>query len=424
MNRSQVLVTLLEEIAGNAAIVYHRTGASAFTDPTGKVLSGKDIPENIIQHGFAEGKDGMYGPGIYATYKLKSQFNTYMERYGEYLVKCRVNLQGYILLDYVEAKKVYRERYALHDQLSQYYSPQWLDRKSEDIVWYDEQLRRRQLTSSIAADLYGAYQINTVVPGMLFTGGHDDAVIITYRPAYILPIEYAYHPVGAGTPVKWTALDTSGYVGHLQKVGTLIRTPSVKKIGAAEFSALFQDLSGLTKLTKKQITTKLSKIKFLSTNWNKLSYKPDFATLPAALSQLIHQKFAYPDVEFYTVIRSFLDERFVKETKKFCLSLQSHLPGTLVDCQPQAPPDNNTLKVTFTFPTSKSLVLFLEGTLMRFENLDAIVDFLRADTHVTREKLARGFIEVLFPGDEPSKFAFNLAFSTMTQLVQNAPSTK
>jgi hypothetical protein len=161
MNRSQVLLTLLEEIAGAAAIVYHRTGAHAFTDPTGEELSGKAIPENIITQGFAEGKKGMYGSGIYATYKLTSQWREYMATYGEYLVKCRVNLQGYIILDYVEARKVYGEMYPLRDQLRQYYPTQWMTR---EFAWIDtahEQMTHhpRVKTSKLALELSKEFHI-------------------------------------------------------------------------------------------------------------------------------------------------------------------------------------------------------------------------------------------------------------------------
>jgi hypothetical protein len=250
MNRSQALMTLLEEIAGTAAIVYHRTGAKAFTDPqTGKDFSGKEVPENIIAQGFAEGAEGMYGPGIYATYRLDSQFRDYMSTYGEYLVKCRVNLQGYIILDYAEARKVYRDAYPLHNQLSQYYAPRWLDNEAEWIEHYETQLRSRphETTSKIASRLHTAYHIEGVVPGMLFTGQHDDAVVVTYKPEYILPVAYAHQPVGRKTTSAWTPLNTVTYRRHVRRAGLFMRPLPGEKIGRSTgFSVLFQELGWVT----------------------------------------------------------------------------------------------------------------------------------------------------------------------------------
>jgi hypothetical protein len=429
MNRSQVLTHFLEEIVGNAAIVYHRTGAQAFTDPkTGKVLSGKDIPENIIAQGFAEGRDGMYGPGIYATYRLNSQFRDFMSRYGEYLIKCRVNLQGYIILDYAEAKKVYKNAYTLRQQLGQYYAPRWLDKEAEWITKYETQLQYhpQDTTSNIAASLHKYYALEQVVPGIVFLGGHDDAVVVTYNSRFILPVDYAYHPAGTGTAVTWTAFDAPTYRSHLRKVGTLLRPPTVRKLGDAEFSELYQKLIGHTNLDHEEIIHTLSTITSLSIEFKNIPDKPDLSALPKPLFAVIQQKFKDPEAEFLALIRPFWNKRFKERTKSFCGHLQRFLGETSLECHPTR---SHSIKITCTFPTLKSILTFINVFVTNDSRTAVpIAQFLRSETHLTFGDLIKDLLEQEFEfvlvthGYFWSPVASDLA--KFTSLVQRAPATK
>jgi hypothetical protein len=368
----------------------------------------------------------MYGPGIYATYKLTSQLNAYMSRYGEYLVKCRVSLQGYIILDSAEAKKVYKEKYALRDQLSQYYSLKWLDEESTWLFTYEKTLRDHpgEKTSPIASDLYEHYQIDKVAPGLLFTGGHDDAVVVTYKPEYIIPIEYAHHPVGTGTAVVWTPLDLSNYKSHLRKVGTFIRTPPAEKSGSSEFSKVYQTLADLADLDQKEIAERVSKISSLSIEYTGIAYAPVLRGLQEPLVKLVQQKFHSPESEFLALVKPLLDKRFNSGIAESCAYLQKIFSYASVQCQRRK---TNAIKITLTFPSTRSVLLFIQYMVRNKDrfSIETIIDFLHSDTPATRKAMLKTVISVLTDTELLSFFLpFRTTFLDYLDRVKAAPSTK
>jgi hypothetical protein len=97
--------SLFEEVYGNNAFVYHRTSDI------------KNI-KLLLKKGIRTGEQGKYGTGLYSTYTLESQLNPRMENsYGQVIIRFKINLQGYLILDLIEAKKVYGNNYKLQDQI-------------------------------------------------------------------------------------------------------------------------------------------------------------------------------------------------------------------------------------------------------------------------------------------------------------------
>ena len=84
-------IQLREDVAGNKAIVYHRTEV-------------ENLGELIHKEGIKFGQRTVYGQGFYTTYELKSQLNSYMEEsYGKFIYKFGVSsLNNFFLFDYEE----------------------------------------------------------------------------------------------------------------------------------------------------------------------------------------------------------------------------------------------------------------------------------------------------------------------------------
>jgi hypothetical protein len=79
---------LVEKIVGNTGWVYHRT---------------KKNPEDsdIVKYGIkpSSNQSAMYGRGLYCCYDLDEQLKPNMEKYGDFILKGKVDLNGFAILD-------------------------------------------------------------------------------------------------------------------------------------------------------------------------------------------------------------------------------------------------------------------------------------------------------------------------------------
>ena len=99
------LQSFQEKVYGNLGVVYHRT-------------KSVDIAKGILEKGFIPGEGEMYGRGLYTTYDLESQMHDRMiDVYGPIILKFKISLHNFLILDYDVAKVVYGTDYTLIDQM-------------------------------------------------------------------------------------------------------------------------------------------------------------------------------------------------------------------------------------------------------------------------------------------------------------------
>ncbi len=202
------LFTILEDIYGRYATVYHRT-------------SVEDLVNRIYDSGFKPGSENLYGKGFYATYDLESQFkeSDMGEVYGNVLVKFQVNIDNFLILDYSEFIKSplgrqlkYTKEDFIFKQLD-YFKINY----NEDIV--DEYIYEEQYSSELALYIY-EYNPNLYkkINGMIFIGNTDGRVLVCYHPNNLLiPISYSlnvddgyyFTPSKKIANLKWIKGDTN-----------------------------------------------------------------------------------------------------------------------------------------------------------------------------------------------------------------------
>lgn len=79
---------ILEEVYGNIIIAYHRTPV-------------EDIIDKIYQTGWIPKDNQNYGTGFYGVLSLDSQLKDNMVKsYGQYILKARIDITNFIVLDY------------------------------------------------------------------------------------------------------------------------------------------------------------------------------------------------------------------------------------------------------------------------------------------------------------------------------------
>ena len=190
------MIYILEEVYGNQAIVCHRT----------KSLNNI---ENISKSGFKAGHGAMYGTGIYFTYDLDSQLNSFMHnQYGNYLIKSRLYLDKFLIFDYEVAKKVYGKKYTLMGQFKELKIPIQDDSK---IIMYSNKLHSKEGlvgSSYIAQKIYSNYYDNlkNYVNGIMYYGKHDGRAGVVYNENLIHPISYTLNE-SKGDKLEWIKMD-------------------------------------------------------------------------------------------------------------------------------------------------------------------------------------------------------------------------
>jgi len=206
-NFTRVLEILQEEFYGNQAVVYHRTN---------KPL--EVIESNFIK-GMIAGRGNFYGKGVYSNYELEDCMTDYsVKQYGEFIVKCKVSLHGFLILDYDVARLVYGEGgYRLHQQFKRLEIPVY-----PDLLKDSEWLEKSKNTSEV---LFKIYENVLHCNGVIYTGTNDNRCLICYEPKLIIPM--AVTNAKTMDEVNWFKLDSTHTIrNYLSVMGTLKKPKS------------------------------------------------------------------------------------------------------------------------------------------------------------------------------------------------------
>jgi hypothetical protein len=170
---------LLEEVYGVNVVAYHRT-------------KSEDIISGIIDKGFIPGYGMMYGQGFYATYDLDSQLKPDMkESYGDIILKVFIKAYKFLIFDYEIAKKLYKNKYTIIDQLKQMNLLKYV-RDIKTIERYSTTLETIEYSSDIALKVYeNEKSIISSINGIIFIGRKDGKVIVAYEPNAIIPMAFS-----------------------------------------------------------------------------------------------------------------------------------------------------------------------------------------------------------------------------------------
>lgn len=205
MDKTEKHIEILEEeFYGNQAIVYHRTK---------KPL--EEIESNFTK-GFKIGKGDMYGKGIYTNYELEDCFSEYsLEHYGEYIIKCKVSLHGFLILDYDIANQVYgKDGYRLTDQFRRLKIP-----KYDDIVSDSEYLEKLEYTSIVLDTI--RKQVYPYVNGVIYNGKSDNRSMVVYGSNSIIPMSVT--KAKKMEEVNWFRLDKTHTIrNYLNVMGKIL----------------------------------------------------------------------------------------------------------------------------------------------------------------------------------------------------------
>ena len=205
---------LTEEIFPNkTATVFHRT----------KNLGNV---ESIFKNSFRTSGDGLVGDGLYTTFSLESQFNSYMAEYGDMIIKFKaVDLDKYLIFQPSVAKYVLgEENYTLEKQLEklnikeqinlneisinpfkwfkQQQQPQQQPQqpKTTTISDYDKKLSTEKFSDKIAREFYQKNKwIDGKIYGVIYSSPFDGHCLVKYKPVEngITMIGYADAPVSS-----------------------------------------------------------------------------------------------------------------------------------------------------------------------------------------------------------------------------------
>lgn len=187
------------DINGSLLSVYHRTRQ-------------EEVAEGICDIGFIAGGGDYYGKGIYATYDLASQLRNNMSGYGGYVIKGTVDISGFLIFDYDIAKQVYGGNYTLLDQVKALgmdkivngsLDDAKIQERYEEIKRYSERLEGGGNSSDIAHPMSSKYKLENAVRGIIFTGGNDGRVCVSYREINVTPVAHAWIDGATWRNPKW-----------------------------------------------------------------------------------------------------------------------------------------------------------------------------------------------------------------------------
>ena len=157
---------LVEKIVGNTGWVYHRA---------------KKNPEDsdIVKYGIkpSSNESAMYGRGLYCCYDLNEQLKPNMEKYGAYILKGKIDLNGFAILD-EEVYKLANPRGNFQEHLKQIGT----DMESvKDTLPY---------TSTIAQQIWRSCK-QRGYNGIIFTGESDGKVAVIWNRRNFIPYQYS-----------------------------------------------------------------------------------------------------------------------------------------------------------------------------------------------------------------------------------------
>lgn len=179
MTRATELQLLVEEVYGKLAVVYHRTSDQAVRS---------------FQSGgmFKAGSGAMYGKGIYATYDLDSQLRPEMiNTYGPYIIKAKVNLEKFLILDPEIARRVYPTSPTIEGQLRNVFRSSMT---VEQLAGGTQHSDRYSSNLANAITRRNMAWVRSNTRGIVFTGRRDGKVLLAYDPRSVMPMSAAYVP--------------------------------------------------------------------------------------------------------------------------------------------------------------------------------------------------------------------------------------
>jgi len=184
LNESKNNKILNEEITSGSVIVYHRTGKN-----------GQSPVEGIQSDGYRIRNGAAYGHGVYTTYDLESQLNNYMRTsYGSIIIENKVlSLNKFLIFDYDVAKRVYGNNYPLEKQLRIILGKDFDEyRNNDNFKNIIERLQVVKYSSEVVQSLYRDFpEIFSKLKGIIFTGGSDGKVLVSYDRKNVEPIRYS-----------------------------------------------------------------------------------------------------------------------------------------------------------------------------------------------------------------------------------------
>lgn len=158
---------LIERIVGNAGWVYHRT---------------KENPEDseILTKGIRPSSNlsALYGKGLYTCYDFDQQLKSDMKKYGRYILKGKVDLNGFAILD-EDIYRIANPRGDFEKHLKEI-GTNLIEAKDRSILPY---------TSRIAQRIWKKCKQNGY-NGIIFTGETDGKVAVIWNRRNFIPYQY------------------------------------------------------------------------------------------------------------------------------------------------------------------------------------------------------------------------------------------
>ena len=237
---------LLEEVYGAQAVVYHGTKA----DPDFLI-------DTLLKNEFkpGEGAGSMYGKGLYTVYDFPGT-NTSKGNYGDYVIKLKVNLYGYIIFDPDVALKVYKKPLTPAEQ-------------AEEVGYSDTVINA---LSSVSLHHSGVFTSNSAlsvsktlqhyVKGLVFTGENDGRVAVVYDPTTAVPMAWKRVAKRGRVPKgkvsdPWTPVDRSKLLAPLERPdvsareGRPVQQSALRRSATGDFEAeKWSKISFLRRLEK------------------------------------------------------------------------------------------------------------------------------------------------------------------------------
>lgn len=172
-------VLLSEKIYGNLGWVYHRTRVN----PEEALLSKEGIKPSA-------NSSAAYGKGLYCCYDIDEQFKGTMRGYGRFILKGKVDLRGFVILD----KDVF-ELARPKENFENY-----LKSLNIDLEKYNEKL---PFTSDIASQIWDDAK-RRGANGIVFTGRNDGKVAVIWTRQNFIPYQYASDIEETRTTEGWS----------------------------------------------------------------------------------------------------------------------------------------------------------------------------------------------------------------------------
>ena len=158
---------LVEKIVGNTGWVYHR----AKKNPEGS---------DILTHGIkpSTNESAMYGRGLYCCYDINQQLKPDMKKYGAYILKGKIDLNGFAILD-EDVFRLANPRGDFEKHLKEI-GTSLMEAKDRSILPY---------TSRIAQRIWKKCKANGY-SGIIFTGESDGKVAVIWNRRNFIPFQY------------------------------------------------------------------------------------------------------------------------------------------------------------------------------------------------------------------------------------------